>query len=468
MRNKHFAGILLLTLCFAMPVRAFDKSYQEQWTKRLDEVTQNFLLLNKVGSFNRRDKFDFPQFKDAEIHIFLKSEFGDVYTDYHSDIVHYINVLTNRPKFQLRIWYTIVNQFEKNHFKRNRNTIVHLVASRLEFPQYSLNDSWLTHPIVALNYGNKPTEFVDNRRHELASFRFRKAHFEDLKNQGLSATEALSMCVLGSASISRIPKSRGLNYWKLYPDIKSDQRDFFAVMLASAFVLNAMEQMEIEPFTFEPKNKYISVEPNFVLHLGALAKFFNFEEEELRLINGVFFRQIVPKLAKLRLPNQFATIYSKQEVDLGLSSAYIIHKIKAPYALVKYRVKTNDNLSKIAQIFSVKEDEILKINFITSDNIEINQMLFIKVLQTDSLNYSAFDSLSIEEIEQIKIAIPSPTINPSNNTSRPSTQKIHVVKSGETLSHIARKYGVSVKQIKDWNKLKSDNIQIGQKIIIKK
>ena len=43
---------------------------------------------------------------------------------------------------------------------------------------------------------------------------------------------------------------------------------------------------------------------------------------------------------------------------------------------------------------------------------------------------------------------------------------VHKVKSGEVLGKIAGKYRVSVKQIKKWNNLKSDNIRVGQRLIV--
>ena len=43
---------------------------------------------------------------------------------------------------------------------------------------------------------------------------------------------------------------------------------------------------------------------------------------------------------------------------------------------------------------------------------------------------------------------------------------VHRVKSGETLGHIAGKYGVGVSEVKRWNGLKSDMIQIGQRIVV--
>lgn len=42
----------------------------------------------------------------------------------------------------------------------------------------------------------------------------------------------------------------------------------------------------------------------------------------------------------------------------------------------------------------------------------------------------------------------------------------YVVKSGDTLSHIARRYRVSVKQLMSWNHLRSDRLSIGQIIYI--
>lgn len=49
-----------------------------------------------------------------------------------------------------------------------------------------------------------------------------------------------------------------------------------------------------------------------------------------------------------------------------------------------------------------------------------------------------------------------------------NARTVHVVRKGETLGHIARRYNCTVNQIKQWNNLKSDIIQIGQKLKIRK
>ena len=43
---------------------------------------------------------------------------------------------------------------------------------------------------------------------------------------------------------------------------------------------------------------------------------------------------------------------------------------------------------------------------------------------------------------------------------------IHVVKPGETLYRISRRYGVSVEKIKKWNKLPDEIIEVGQKLLV--
>jgi LysM repeat protein len=43
---------------------------------------------------------------------------------------------------------------------------------------------------------------------------------------------------------------------------------------------------------------------------------------------------------------------------------------------------------------------------------------------------------------------------------------VHVVQAGETVFRIARQYGVSVQQIRKWNNLKNDMIEVGQQLVV--
>jgi LysM repeat protein len=43
---------------------------------------------------------------------------------------------------------------------------------------------------------------------------------------------------------------------------------------------------------------------------------------------------------------------------------------------------------------------------------------------------------------------------------------VHVVKPGETLYRISRRYGVAVEKVRKWNKLPDDIIEVGQRLIV--
>ena len=61
---------------------------------------------------------------------------------------------------------------------------------------------------------------------------------------------------------------------------------------------------------------------------------------------------------------------------------------------------------------------------------------------------------------------PKQTTKPGPSTSSGTLK--YKVKKGDTLSGIARKHHVTVANLKKWNNLKTDKIQIGQTLIIKK
>ena len=62
--------------------------------------------------------------------------------------------------------------------------------------------------------------------------------------------------------------------------------------------------------------------------------------------------------------------------------------------------------------------------------------------------------------EIAKMEKPLPKLSETNNKIR------YRVKSGDYLGKIAKRYGVSVRKIKRWNGLKSDNLKIGQRLTI--
>ena len=114
----------------------------------------------------------------------------------------------------------------------------------------------------------------------------------------------------------------------------------------------------------------------------------------------------------------------------------------------KHTVKSGETLYGIALKYGVTVAQIKQWNNLKNDIIYVGQSLIV------SSNGSSNNQTE------------KPT-TPTNPTTPNTNSQKHTVKSGDTLSGIAWKYGVTVAQLKQWNNLKSDIIYVGQTLVVK-
>ena len=92
-----------------------------------------------------------------------------------------------------------------------------------------------------------------------------------------------------------------------------------------------------------------------------------------------------------------------------------------------------------------------------------------ELLSDQSLAEFGLDDLSFDEADFADIG--GQTSETTGAVRAPTTSAVreptyHTVVQGETLYRISRKYGVTVRQLKLWNRLSTNNILIGQRIIV--
>ena len=110
-----------------------------------------------------------------------------------------------------------------------------------------------------------------------------------------------------------------------------------------------------------------------------------------------------------------------------------------------YTVKSGDSLWGIANSKGVSVANLKTWNNLKSDAIYVGQALAIKGSSSTST----------------KETVASPDTTASNLSVG------YTVKSGDTLSAISLKYGVTVSDLKSWNKLNNDTIYVGQSLNVK-
>ena len=152
-----------------------------------------------------------------------------------------------------------------------------------------------------------------------------------------------------------------------------------------------------------------------------------------------------------------------------------------------YTVKSGDSLWAIAKRYGITVDELKRANNLTSNTLSIGQKLTIpsKETLTPSQDYTLYTvksgdnlysiarryGLTMNELMEYNnlgttlLSIGQVLKIPTKQTITPS-ETTYVVKSGDSLYSIARKYNTTVKDLMKYNNLTSNLLSIGQTLKI--
>lgn len=176
--------------------------------------------------------------------------------------------------------------------------------------------------------------------------------------------------------------------------------------------------------------------------LWSIAQKYNTTVSNLKSINSLSSDVIIPKqkinTSKSSKPNSTT---SKSNSNSNNSSSKS-----------NYTVKAGDTLSGIAAKNKISLSNLMKWNNLDTTLIFPGNVLVVSKNGTSSSSSSTSGKTGSSS---------------SSNSSSSGSTSTYTVKSGDTLSHIASRNGVSVANLKKWNSLSSDLIRVGQKLSIK-
>ena len=143
--------------------------------------------------------------------------------------------------------------------------------------------------------------------------------------------------------------------------------------------------------------------------------------------------------------------YNKDAAD-GLEIGQVLRVPYVPKAIaskpsdgVVHEVLPRETMFSIAKKYGVSVDDIKQWNNLPSTSLSIGQSLVIKK----------------------KGVAPTTNTNPPAVVNQTLTKKgVHTVATQETLFSIARQYGITTTQLKDWNGLTSNDLKIGQVLMV--
>lgn len=114
----------------------------------------------------------------------------------------------------------------------------------------------------------------------------------------------------------------------------------------------------------------------------------------------------------------------------------------------QYKVRKGDNLGNISRIFGLKVSDIQAANNLRSTKLSIGQTLIIP------MPAGANPPSSQKQIEK------------SGNKPEEKSPRFYVVRNGDNLSSISRRFGISSQTLIEWNDLQNNKITVGQRLYL--
>jgi LysM repeat protein len=193
--------------------------------------------------------------------------------------------------------------------------------------------------------------------------------------------------------------------------------------------------------------------------LISIASFSSADSLRTEVINGKTFiiHRVETKETLFSISRKYGVaLLSVVENNPGADSGLDIgQEIKVPYSPNNrtktkegtiHRVGQKETLYSIAKQYGVTVEDLKNWNNLSNAGLKMGQELLIKDKNAD-----------VRTVE---------TKQPETKLPENKAQNRHTVAKGETMYSIARSYGVTVSQLKDWNSLTSNDLQLGQEIIV--
>ena len=299
---------------------------------------------------------------------------------------------------------------------------------------------WQFIPSTGRYFNLRQTSWYDGRRDVMAStnaaMNYLSRLHEMFNGDWLLALAAYNA---GEGRVSRaIERNQKLglptDYWNL--SLPQETQNYVPKLLALSQVVLTPQAygVSLNPIANEPYFEQIAVKRG--VDLSRVAALADLDEDVLYQLNPAFKKRIT-----LDGPQHLLVPTDKAETLVATLTAM------KPQELLnwqQYTVRSGDNLHAIANRYQLTVSALKDLNKLSSNRLRIGQVLSIPV--------------------QPGVQPNQPTLQ--NVAARETTPRSYRVKNGDSLWQIAKAHKVSVKDVRRWNKLSGNNLRAGQTLAL--
>jgi membrane-bound lytic murein transglycosylase D len=304
---------------------------------------------------------------------------------------------------------------------------------------------WQFIPSTGRLYGLQQTWWYDGRRDVLAATRAALDYLQFLHDNFGSWELALAAYNCGEGNVQRaINRNRKLRKPTDYLSLKlpKETRNYLPKLQAVKNIIAdpSLLRVELRPIANRPYFAVVEAPPH--IDVAMAAKLADMPVEEFLSLNPGHRRPVITPVGshKLLVPVEKADLF---QANLESNDQPLV-------SWQTYQLKKGEKLEQVAAKFDIGVVRLKEVNGITDrKRVRPGQMLLVP-LEGDG------------EAGNLDETYNSPDFQAPAHEHR----VVHRVKSGDTLSGIARRYGTTVSQLKKWNGLRSNMLRVGQRLTI--
>ncbi|GHB73173.1 lytic transglycosylase domain-containing protein [Persicitalea jodogahamensis] len=347
-------------------------------------------------------------------------------------------------------------------------------------------------------FGLKQDSYIDERFDPEKSTDAACRYLRQLYNIFGDWEMALASYNCGPGNVKRaMRRSGGNTFWGIYNALPKQTRGYVPQFVAILYMMNYGEDHGIVPNVTQFPTITDTIQVNGYLNLTTFAALSGVTMEEIQRLNPQIISDVLPDYTRgfaLKVPAQkFAFMQADRLAILDSAS-----KRGTPGTMLasaegdgeymtkrlRHTVRSGETLTSVARRYGVSISEVKSWNRLRSSKLLRGQRLTIvrqvrvaprpaaKAEVTLAKNTSTKqipDTTEDEDNEELVAdAEEQPQIKPAKTTKPQTTAKTatYIVRRGDNLTEIARRHGVSIDDVKDWNDLSSGKILVGQKLKI--
>lgn len=279
------------------------------------------------------------------------------------------------------------------------------------------------------NYGLARTAYVDERFDPEKSTRAYARYMKFIYNQLGDWYLSMAGYDWGSGNVQRAVQKTGYaDFWELYKrnNLPAETKNYVPEILAAIIIANHPTQYGFDDVTLDPPVLTDTVTINYPVDLRLVSDLVGAPVDELMALNPSMLRLVTPPDASfdLHLPAGTGALFGQRiaAIPEGKRNAWRYHRVVA-----------GDTLASVARTYHVVADDLAAANQLTASD-------------------------SIEGVEALVV--------PAQPAAAPSARALlYTVRKGETLVTIADRFGVSLNQLRRWNRITTGiKVEPGRKL----